>query len=570
MLCIPISIVPGTLPEKLAAIAAVGFEGVDLGFTDIAQFDGDISQLRGLVAEHGLTIVGVGPLQGDITATRLQSKVETADALGAHVLLVDLDKMIDLSPDSAHDCLIAFRPSLALEERLIATISDANPKIGLGLNTQTALCDGSRPARLRDWPADRVYHVQMVDGVRQSLLPGQGHLNLGGVGRVLARGGYHGPWSVGAQTQGQGTALSAYRSLVNVLGDAAETEPKLAHVIPSVPAKIRASGIEFVEFAVDETQAVVLETVLAAMAFRLERKHVHKNVVLWRQGAVNIVVNRERSGHAGDAFQTHGPTVCDMGLRVEDAAATVARAKSLGSPGFNQDARADELDIPAIRGVGGHVIHFIDEKSDLHRVWDIEFQPMAGKAQQPAGLRRVDHMAQTMRYDEMQGWLLYYLSTFQMTKSDIFNVADPSGVVRSQSVESPEGEVRLNLNGAADAQTFAGGFVSSKTGAGIQHIAFATDNIFETSTVLAENGFQRLKIPQDYYYDLQSAFGLSAEFTQKLRAENILYDQDDTGAYFQLYGQSIFNGFFFEVVQRTGRYDGYGARNASIRLAAQT
>ncbi|MGB1235270.1 MAG: bifunctional sugar phosphate isomerase/epimerase/4-hydroxyphenylpyruvate dioxygenase family protein [Planktomarina sp.] len=570
MLCIPTSIVPGTLQEKLTAIAKAGFDGIDLGFTDIAQFDGTLAALRDLVTDHGLGIVGLGPLQGDVTRAKVAAKLKVADAVGAQVLLVDLPQEINVLPDSPHNCQIALRPSIAVEPFVISLLSGADSKVGLGLQTRTALADGSRPARLRDWPAERVFHVQMVDGHRRPLLPGQGTLNIGGAARVLARGGYAGPWSVGAETQGKDTVRSAYRAVVNVLGDAAATEPKLARSVPAVPGKVASTGIEFVEFAVDAADAETLEFVLASMAFRKERQHIHKDVVLWRQGAVNMVVNRERSGHAGAAFDAHGPTVCDMGLRVQDAAATVARAKALGSQDFTQTVQLGDLDIPAIRGVGGHVIHFIDEKSDLHRVWDIEFQAVSDRVIQPAGLRRIDHLAQTMRYDEMQGWLLYYLSTFNMSKSPIFDVADPSGVVRSQSVETPEGEVRLNLNGAADGDTFAGSFVSGKTGAGIQHIAFATDDIFETSARLALNGFERLNIPQNYYAETQDEFGLSDTFTEQLRAENILYDEDDTGAYFQLYGKSIFNGFFFEIVQRKGRYAGYGARNAAIRLAAQT
>ena len=175
-----------------------------------------------------------------------------------------------------------------------------------------------------------------------------------------------------------------------------------------------------------------------------------------------------------------------------------------------------------------------------------------------------------MRYGEMQSWLLYYLSTFEMTKSPIVNVADPSGIVRSQAIETPEGDVRLNLNGAADAQTMAGSFVRGRPGAGVQHIAFQTDDIFETSSQLAEAGFARLHIPRNYYSDTQAAFDLDDARTAQLQADHILYDEDEYGRYYQLYGQAIFDGFFFEIVQRKGRYAGYGARNAPVRLAAQS
>ncbi|MEC8196047.1 MAG: hypothetical protein VX228_06970 [Pseudomonadota bacterium] len=178
-------------------------------------------------------------------------------------------------------------------------------------------------------------------------------------------------------------------------------------------------------------------------------------------------------------------------------------------------------------------------------------------------------MAQTMRHDEMQSWLLYYLSTFDMSKAPIHNVADPSGVVHSQAIESPEGEVRLNLNGAVGRNTLAASFLQEGLGAGVQHIALLTDDIFETSEILAQHDFGRLKIPPNYYADLRATVGLDADFVARLQAGSILYDREGAGEYFQIYSRTMFNGFFFEIVQRKGGYAGFGARNAPIRLAAQ-
>ena len=286
---------------------------------------------------------------------------------------------------------------------------------------------------------------------------------------------------------------------------------------------------------------------------------------------MNIVINQDHDGHAGQLFKKHGPMVCDMGLRVHNADETVARANALGTKTVSQDVGLGELKIPAIRGVGGSLLHFIDEQSDLHRVWDIEFEPTKrARATPPAGLRRIDHIAQTMKFDEMQDWLLYYISTFEMEKSPVVNVNDPSGVVLSQAIESPEGEVRLNLNGAHGQDSFAGSFVADKLGAGVQHLAFATDDIFETSAVLDANGFTRLSVPASYYAETQEQFDLDKSFVADLKSHNILYDQDAAGAYFQLYSETLFDGFFFEMVQRRNGYAGYGARNAPVRLAAQT
>lgn len=574
MLCIPTSIVPGHLPDKLVKIAAAGFDGIELSISDVVGSDSSLEQIAQMACEAGLEIAALGPTEAPATPQRLAAKVAMAQALGASVLLVDAEAATPTTlPDleTLGQLRIALRPGREAETNVMDMVASINhPNIGIALDTFAALGDGSRPARLREIDGAHVFHVQLADGPRTPMMPGQGSLNLSGLLRVLVRAGYEGPWCVGGERQGADTVKNGYRALVTLLSDVALTEPRLRTAVPQLPTKATATGIEFIEFAVDGNSGAELEAMLSSMAFRRERQHLSKAVTLWRQGAVNIVVNQDRKGHAHQAFTEHGPVVCDMGLRVKDAGKTVARAKALGMDDFTQEVGVGELSIPAIRGVGGDLVHFIDETSDHHRVWDIEFEPVGRtKAPQPAGLRRIDHVAQTMKYDEMQSWLLYYLSTFDMSKTSIVNVADPSGIVRSQAIESPEGEVRLNLNGALDQHTMAGSFLAGKNGAGVQHIAFLTDDIFETSAILAEAGFHRLPIARNYYAETQSEFDLGDDLAAQLQAASILYDRDGGGEYFQLYGQAIFSGFFFEIVERRGCYTGYGARNAPIRLAAQ-
>ena len=609
--------VPGDLRHKLESIAAAGFHGVELHEPDFTGFDGTAEDVAKLVADLGLEITLLQPfhdiegLEGDERTQafdRLEAKFTLMQALGTGLLLIGANSLEQAAGE--RDALVADLAEIAARAgahglrvaylarpwaRHIRSDTEAlglveavdSPHLGLALNSFFSLADGSKPARLRDVPGSRVFHVQLSDAPRLDfdirrmkrhfgLLPGQGGLNLAGLVRVLAGNGYRGAWSLARVSDfaGQGgaetLARDGYRALVNLLDEVARTDPGLRFDIPALPERVHASGFEFVEFAADPAGGKVLTDMLAALCFRMERRHVSKSVELWRQGAVNIVVNTAREGFAHTAFVNHGPCVCDMGLRVQDAAKTVARATALGTPEFSQPVGTGELDIPAIRGVGGNIVHFIDEKSDLHRVWDIEFEPVAKtQSTQPAGLRRIDHIAQTMKHDEMQSWLLYYISTFDMEKGSLVDVPDPSGVVHSQVIESPEGEVRLNLNGAAGRRTFAGAFLTEGFGAGVQHVALLTDDIFETSDQLAAARFPRLEIPANYYHDTQVTFGLDDDLVARLKAGNMLYAQRDGGEYFQIYSRPIFNGFFFEIVERRGGYQGYGARNAPIRLAAQ-
>lgn len=615
-LCVATTSVPGDLIAKLEAIAESGFTGFELYEPDLTGFSGPPEAVNRRAAALGLSIdvfqpfhefEGLSGALRDRAFARLDHKLNLMQTLDAKTLLVgssthaqsngdrqaiqdDFAELAErLGQRGIRAALIALPWGRHIQTEMQALeIVQAvdSPHLGLALNSFFSLADGSQPARLRDIPGDHLFHVQLSDApaldfdIRQlkshfGLLPGQGGLNLASFVRIIARLGYDGPWSlarVSDTTQGSrdSYARDGFRALVSLLDEVARSEPALVAPLPDLPPRVYPTGIEFIEFAADEAARKPLTEMLEALCFRKERQHVSKSVELWRQGAINLVVNAEATGFAGKAFAEHGPSVCDMGLRVRDADQTVARATALGAPKFSQPVGTGELDIPAINGVGASVVHFIDEKSDLHRVWDIEFDAVP-RAQEtpPAGLRRIDHVAQTMRYQEMQSWLTYYTTTFEMQKSSVVDVVDPAGLILSQAIASPEGEVRLNLNGAGERRTFAGAFLADRFGAGVQHIAFLSDDIFETSEHLAGAGFSRLSISPNYYDDLQAQFGLDDSLTTRLRDGNILYDRDGRGEYFQIYSTPIFEGFFFEVVERRGGYQGYGARNASIRLAAQ-
>ncbi len=266
----------------------------------------------------------------------------------------------------------------------------------------------------------------------------------------------------------------------------------------------------------------------------------------------------------------HGTSAYAIGLKVDDARATAERARALGAEPFEQPVGPGELVIPAIRGVGGGLVYFIDDKTELGDVWEIEFVALDDEAApKSAGLRRVDHIAQTMPADEMSTWLLFYTSIFALTKTALVDIPDPAGLVRSQVVESPDGALRVTMNGAENWRTFAGHFIAESFGSSIQHLAFATDDIFATADALKANGFATLQIPRNYYDDVEARFGLEPQFADRLRKENILYDRDGDGEYFQFYSPNFGEGFFFEIVERRGGYRGYGAPNAPFRIAAQ-
>jgi 4-hydroxyphenylpyruvate dioxygenase len=226
------------------------------------------------------------------------------------------------------------------------------------------------------------------------------------------------------------------------------------------------TGIEFVEFAIDEKSAVAFEQTLAGLGFGKAGVHRSKGVTRWRQGDINIVVNADKEGFAHSFNITHGTSVCALALRVDDAAATIDRAIKLLDQPFRQAVGPGEMDIPAVRGLGGSLLYFVDHKSGLDRLWDVDFEQVAENGSDGAGLVCVDHLSQSMHYEEMLTWLLFYTSLLDVRKTPVQTVIDPGGVVQSQVVETPDGSLRLVLNASQSRQTLASRFLNELFGSG--------------------------------------------------------------------------------------------------------
>jgi 4-hydroxyphenylpyruvate dioxygenase len=259
-----------------------------------------------------------------------------------------------------------------------------------------------------------------------------------------------------------------------------------------------------------------------------------------------------------------------MALRVEDAAAAIQRAVSLLDQPFHQAVGPGELDVPAVRGLGGSLLYFVDYTSALANIWDVDFDPVATPGETGgAGLTRYDHISQSMHDEEMLTWLLFYTSLLEVTKTRVQDVVDPGGIVQSQVVASADGSLRLVLNASQSRRTLSSRFLNELFGSGVQHVALATDDIFATAERLRSNGVGLLPIPENYYDDLEARTDLSADTIDRLRQSGILYDREGAAEYFQVYTTTFENGFFFEIVERRD-YTGFGAVNAPIRLAAQT
>ena len=608
--------ISGDLRETLAAIASAGFDGVEIFENDFLAFDGTPAEVGGMIRDHGLEITlfqpfrdfeGMPEPQRDRNLERAERKFDLMQELGTDLMLVcsnvsplalgGIDRAAadfrELGKRAASRGLRVGYEALAWGRHIndhrdaweIVRRAD-HPNVGLILDSFHTLARQIDVESIRSIPGDRIFIVQLADAplIDMDLLywsrhyrnmPGQGDLPVTGFMRAVAATGYAGPLSLEVfndQFRGgspKSVAIDGRRSLVNLMDHIRRLEPAAVPVPADMPDRIAVDGVEFIEFAADEHEGQQLAALLRTMGFAERGRHRNRDVTLFRQGGINIVINTEKEGLAHASYAVHGTSAYAMGLRVEDSAATIERARALGAEPFAERRGPGELTIPAIRGVGGGVIYFIDAKSELSNVWEIEFEMLPEDAEPDAGLSRIDHVAQTMNYEEMLTWVLFYVSIFRTNKLPMVDVVDPGGLVRSQVIESGDGALRLTLNGAENRKTLAGLFIAESFGSSIQHLAFATDDIFAAAARMRGLGFDPLDISPNYYDDLEARLDLAPELTSRLRAAHILYDRDEAGEYFQFYSRSYGEGFFFEIVERRGGYRGYGAPNAPFRIAAQ-
>ena len=608
--------VAGDLTEKLAAIAAAGFDGVEIFEQDFLAHDGGPRELGREVRDHGLEITLFQPFRDfeclpeplrSKAFDRARHKFDTMADLGTDLMLIcsschpralggidraadDLAELGEIAKDRGlrvgyealawgrhvNDHRDAWEIVRRADHSAVGLILDSFHTLGRKLNSDS----------IRSIPGDRIFFVQLADApaIEMDLLywsrhfrnmPGEGDLGVERFMRAVMATGYAGPISLeifNDQFRGgdpKAIARDGYRSLIALMDDVRRAEPDVAQDLPQIPARVSAEGIGFIEFASRGEEAEELGAALRSLGFDLVGRHRTKDIDLWRQGEIRIVVNRETEGHAAHTWNARGTCVCDIGIEVASGEDGLSRARALGADPFHQEIGVGVLTLPAIRGLAGSVLHFVDETNGLARVWSDEFIPVPVEGPD-AGLTHVDHFDQTMGYEDMLSWTLFYTSLFDMQKSPILDVIDPNGLIRAQDVTSRGGGFRVTLNATETHRTLAGGFLADSFGASVHQIAMATDDIFATARALAARGFDPLPIPENYYDDLDARFDLPPGLLDRLREANVLYDQINGAEFFQMYSRALPGGLYVEIVQRGAGYRRYGEANAPFRIAAQT
>lgn len=578
----------GTLDDKLSAAAAAGFHGVEVFEHDLVASSWSPRRVRQECDRLGLSIDLYQPFHDfeavppEVLATNLrraERKFDVLEQLGTDTLLVcsstapDAVDDDDLAAEQLH--LLADRAAarglrIAYEAlawgRFVTTYQHAwrivrradHPALGLCLDSFHVLSRGGDPAGIRVVPAEKIFHLQLADAPRLVMdvrewsrhhrsFPGQGSFDLAGfAGHVLATG-YEGPLSlevfndVYRQTDPWHAAVDAMRSLLAM---------QESVVMSGLPPASLLGGHVFTELTVDEVSGAAMAHTLTRLGFTHTGQHRSKPVQLWQQGEARILLNHgsQRTVAPGTAM------ISALALESSDPAGSARRAERLLAPVLPRVRRPEEADLASVAAPDGMEIFFCRNDG-----WPDDFVPTGNAL--PSALRTgTDHVALTESVDDFDQSSLFYRSVLGLEPDRTVELTAPFGLIRSRAASDPAHHVRITLNTAPLRRGDWAPAVANP-----QHVAFTTGDIFAAARAA---GGSVLRIPDNYYDDLDARLALPDELLATLRAHSVLYDRDEHGEYLHFYTEIVGARVFFEVVQRIDDYAGYGAANTPVRMAA--
>ena len=337
------------------------------------------------------------------------------------------------------------------------------------------------------------------------------------------------------------------------------------------PAKITdqnpigTDGFEFVEFAHPEPDH--LAELFVRMGYSPVARHKTKNITVYRQGDINFILNAEPGSFATRFVTAHGPCAPSMAWRVVDAKHAFAHAVRLGAEPY---AGSDKtLETPAVKGIGDSLLYFVDGHATGNSPYAAEFEWTGGPDPRPkgAGFYYLDHLTHNVKRGHMDKWFAFYTKLFNFRQIRFFDIEGKLTGLFSRALTSPCGRIRIPINESADDKSQIEEFLREYKGEGIQHIAVATDAIYNATDVLARNGLQFMPGPPDVYYEksLRRVRG-HIEPIERMKQHGILIDGEgvvDGGAtkiLLQVFSKTVIGPIFFEFIQRKGD-DGFGEGN---------
>ena len=325
-------------------------------------------------------------------------------------------------------------------------------------------------------------------------------------------------------------------------------------------------GFEFVEFAAQEPG--ILEPVFEMAGFTHVASHRTKQVELYRQGDINLIINYEPNSYAFYFAEEHGPSACGLAFRVKDSRAAYQRALELGAQPIDIPVGPMELRLPAIKGIGGAPLYLIDRFEDGSSIYDIDFVFIEGVEKRPegCGFQLIDHLTHNVYRGRMQYWADFYERLFNFKEIRFFDIKGEYTGLKSKALTAPDGKIRIPLNEEASKETGQiEEFLMAYNGEGIQHIAFACDDLIACYDQLKARGMRFMSAPPDTYYQmLEERLPGHGEPVDALQSRGILLDGttegDEPRLLLQIFSDTIIGPVFFEFIQRKAD-EGFGEGN---------
>ena len=330
-------------------------------------------------------------------------------------------------------------------------------------------------------------------------------------------------------------------------------------------------GFEFIEYAAPDPAA--MGALFERMGFKPVARHRHKNVTLFRQGEINFIINAEPDSFAQRFARQHGPSVCAIAFRVQDAKAAYERAISLGAWGYANNAAPGELNIPAIKGIGDSIIYFIDrwrgkngaKDGEIGNIgfYDVDFYPLPGAELSPTGhgLTVIDHLTHNVHRGRMAEWAGFYERIFNFREVRYFDLEGQQTGIKSKAMTSPCGKIRIPIN--EEGKENPGQiqeYLDMYKGEGIQHIAMGSDDLYRTVDGLRASGVRLLDTIDTYYELVDKRIPGHGEPLEELHKRKILIDGKKDALLLQIFSENQLGPIFFEFIQRKGD-DGFGNGN---------
>lgn len=316
-------------------------------------------------------------------------------------------------------------------------------------------------------------------------------------------------------------------------------------------------GIEFTEFASPDTD--FMHKVFLAFGFSKLKKHKEKEIYYYNQNDIHFLLNAEKQGFSHNFAKTHGPAICSMGWRVEDADAAFAEAVRRGARPAEESAR--EFPWPAIYGIGDSLIYFIETFGEKGSIYDTDFVDLAEPERvEQKGFLAVDHLTNNVYKGTMEEWANFYKNIFGFTEVRYFDIRGQKTGLISYALRSPDGSFCIPINEGKETKSQIDEYLHEYNGPGVQHLAFTTNDILASLDAMDKEVIETLDIDPEYYDTVFERVPNVKEDHQRIKEHQVLVDGDEEGYLLQIFTKNLFGPIFIEIIQRVDNL-GFGEGN---------